>query len=423
MGIGGSGMSSAAAIAKAYGFKVSGCDLKLTGHSVDHLKNVDILAVTPAVFFQSAGHPELAEGRRRNILMTWQEFMGRYLHKDKFLICIAGTHGKSTTTTMIGLLLQAANLDPTVEVGATVPVWKSNHLIGKSKYFVSEADEFYNNFLHYHPNILIVTSLEMDHPDFFPTKSKLLNSFKKLILNLQPPKVLIIDTDFPWSNDLLKIINKDQIKVIKYSLNLITNTSLTSTKTAFSYQNNRYALSIPGRHNIANSLAIIELARYLKIRDKTTNRVLTNFNGIGRRMETIGQKRQIAIIDDYAVHPTAYTATLSALKQKCPRRRIWAIIEPHTFSRNLVLLPQFAHALDLANQVIISQIFASREKDPGNFSGADIATASKHSSARYIPNFDDITRTVKLEAKSKDVIIIFGAGNSHKLSRQILDSL
>ena len=439
MGIGGSGISAVAQIAYHQGFIVSGCDQQtdtpyitkvkklgipvFSGHDPKHLNGVDILAVSPAVFYQSAQHPELTKGQRKKILMTWQEFLGKYLHNDKFLICIAGTHGKSTTTTLAGLLLENAGLDPTVEVGATVPDWHSNIRLGKGKYFISEADEFYNNFLHYHPHILIITSLEMDHPDFFPTKSKLLNSFKKLVLNLQPPKILIINTNFSWSNDLLKVLNTNRTKVIKYDLGHVNEISQTPTKTTFTYLRRQYALSIPGKHNISNSLGVIQLGRVLKIPHRVIARTLKSFQGIGRRMEIVGQKRGVTVLDDYAVHPTAYFAALSALKQKYPHRRIWAIIEPHTFSRNQVLLPQFAHALDLADQVIISQIFASREKDPGNFSGADIATTTKHPHARYIPDFDNIAKTISLEAKSKDIVVIFGAGNSHQLSRQILDSL
>src|SRR3989344_8348914 len=202
MGVGGSGMSAVAQIAHAQGYEVSGCDLNLDtpyiskitnlishiyqGHSADHLKDIDILAVTPAVFFQSTHNPELTTAKSQGILMTWQEFMGNYLHKNKFLICVAGTHGKSTTTTMAGLLLEAAGFDPTVEVGATIPAWHSNVRIGQSKYFISEADEFYDNFSSYKSDVIILNNIEMDHPESFHTIGRLLQSFKNFIDNLKP---------------------------------------------------------------------------------------------------------------------------------------------------------------------------------------------------------------------------------------------
>lgn len=396
MGIGGSGMSAAAEIAKAYGFKVSGCDLKTGGHDVKHLKGIDILAVTPAVFFQSAQHPELAEGRRRNILMTWQEFMGKYLHKDKFLICIAGTHGKSTTTTMAGLLLEAARLDPTVEVGATVPVWHSNVRIGKSKYFISEADEYYHNFLHYYPNIIILNNIEMDHPEYFKSIENVLKTFQKFIDQTKPNGTLIYNTDSP----LIRKLNLPK-NSIAYSINEFPKD---------------LALKIPGDHNRANAMGIIKLAGLLRLLKTDYVKTLENFTGIGRRLEELGTINGVTVIDDYANHPTAFQANIKAIREKYPNREIWAVIEPHTFSRLRVLLSELPASLTLADHVIVSKVFASRETDPGDFSGADIAAVCH---GRYIPEFADIVQTVKKEVKKGDVVLVMGSGDSYKLARQI----
>jgi len=199
-------MSAAAAIAKAYGFEISGCDLKTGGHDVKHLEGIDILAVTPAAFFQSAHHPELVEGQKRGIVMTWQEFMGKYLHKDKKIICIAGAHGKSTTTALTGLLLETAGFDPTVELGAPVPAWKANFRVGQGKYFVSEADEYYHNFLNYHPQIIILTMIEMDHPEYFQTFDKILDAYKQFVELLPPDGTLIYNSSDPGNKKLIKIL-------------------------------------------------------------------------------------------------------------------------------------------------------------------------------------------------------------------------
>jgi len=398
-------MSAAAAIAKAYGFEISGCDLKTGGHDVKHLEGIDILAVTPAAFFQSAHHPELVEGQKRGIVMTWQEFMGKYLHKDKKIICIAGAHGKSTTTALTGLLLETAGFDPTVELGAPVPAWKANFRVGQGKYFVSEADEYYHNFLNYHPQIIILTMIEMDHPEYFQTFDKILDAYKQFVELLPPDGTLIYNSSDPGNKKLIKILRNEVIK-IPYSIS--------------DFPKN-LKLKIPGAHNRENAAAIIKLGEYLKIDHELTNHVLTNFDGIGRRLELLGEKRGIHIYDDYANHPTSYSAALQAVKEKYPQSNIWAVIEPHTFSRPKATLPDYPTAFKLAHQVIVSKIYASRETDPGDFSGADIAAATP--SSIYIPKFNDIALYLKSHVSSSDIILIMGSGDSSKLAHLILKTL
>lgn len=406
MGIGGSGMSAAAKIARAYGYEISGCDLKTGGHDAKHLQGVDILAVTPAVFFQSSQHPELKTAQRRGMVMTWQEFMGKYLHKGKQVICVAGAHGKSTTTALAGLLLEAAGQDPTVELGATVPAWNANFRVGRGKYFVSEADEYYHNFLNYHPQIIILTMIEMDHPEYFQTFDKILDAYKQFIELLPHNGVLIYNSSDPGIQKLLKTLDARRYTLIPYSIADFPP---------------GLQLQIPGTHNRLNAAAIIKLAEVLKIDHELTNQVLTNFSGIGRRLELLGQKRGIYVYDDYANHPTSYKAAIQAVKEKYPKSRLWAVIEPHTFSRPKATLPDYPAAFKLAHQVIISKIFASRETDPGDFTSQNIADSLKNS--LYIPEFPDIALYLKSHVSSSDIILVMGSGDSSKLSRQILKSL
>lgn len=415
-----------AQIAIAQGYEVSGCDiqtntpyldkLKSSGvqvkiyqnHDASHLDDVDILAVTPAVFFQSAQNSELQTAKQKNILMTWQEFMGKYLHIDKTVICIAGTHGKSTTTAMVGQLLEKAGLDPTVEVGATVPVWHSNVRVGRGKYFISEADEYYHNFLHYHPDIVILNNIEMDHPEYFKTFDNVLQAFVDFVKNIKPGGTLIYNSDSSGVQELL-------LKISKYNLDLkLVPFSLAKFPT-------NLTLEIPGNHNKSNAMGIIKLAEVLKINYELTIYELTNFGGIGRRLEELGTKNRITVIDDYANHPTAFAANILAVKEKYPNRRIWCVIEPHTFSRLRAVMSEIPKSLEKADAVIITKVFASREKDPGDFSGADIAKVIPHS--RYIPEFSDVVKTLVSETKPKDIVLVMGSGNSYKLSRQILETL
>jgi len=404
MGIAGSGMSAAAAIARSYGFEVSGCDLKTGGHDVSHLKDVAILAVTPAAFFQSAHHPELVAGQKRGLVMTWQAFMGKYLHKDKKVICVAGAHGKSTTTALTGLLLESAGLDPTVELGATIPAWNANFRIGKGEYFVSEADEYYHNFLNYHPQIIILTMIEMDHPEYFGTFDKVLDAYKQFVELLPPDGTLIYNSSDPGIQKLLGLLEPKAYNLIPYSL-------------ADFPQNLK--LQIPGVHNRLNATAIVKLAQLLKIDPLPT---LTSFTGIGRRLELLGEKHGIKVFDDYANHPTSYSATLQAVKEKYSDSRIWAVIEPHTFSRPKATLPDYPQAFTNAHQVIISKIFASRETDPGDFSGSDIAAALAPK-AKYIPEFPAISQYLISNIQSPDIILVMGSGDSSTLAHLILENL
>jgi UDP-N-acetylmuramate--alanine ligase len=410
MGIAGSGMSAVAQITKAYGYQVTGCDLKLAGHSVDHLKNVDLLLVTPAVFYQNNSHPEVAEARKRGILMTWQDFMGKYLHTDKFLICVAGTHGKSTTTALAGLLLEQAGLDPTVEVGATVKAWHNNVRLGKSQYFISEADEFHDNFATYRPDIAILTLIEYDHPEYFGSYDRMLESYLSFLRNLKSGGTIIYNADSPGCQQLISQLTTHSSQLIPYTIK--------------DFPKN-LSLSQPGDHNKSNALAILRLGNHLAIDNLTIYSVLQNFSGLERRLDLIGEKNGVKVYDDYANHPSSYQATLQALKEVHPNSNIIAVIEPHTFSRLRSLLSELPDAVKLADEIIVSKIFASREQDPGNFTGQNIVDALHHPNAKYIPEFSDIVNHVSSHVKSRahHVILVMGSGNSNHLARQIFASL
>lgn len=416
MGIGGSGMSAVAQIAKAYGYNVNGCDSApntpylshliksgievFPAHSVEHIQDIDLLAVSPAIFHQNNTHPEIEAARQKNILITWQDFLGKYLHQNKNLICIAGTHGKSTTTAMAGILLQHAQLDPTVEVGATVKAWNNNVLIGNGQWFISEADEYNDNFKSYHPDILILNNIEMDHPEYFQTEDNLLSHFQRLV---DRSKTIIFNSDSPLIHKL-----KLPSNAIPYSISMYPND---------------LNLSVPGIHNKSNALGILKLATLLNISPATAYSALLSFQGLTRRIDLIGESNLIKIYDDYANHPTAYKAVLSTLHDLYPNQNLIAIIEPHTFSRLRSVLPQLKDSISQATQVIFTKIYASREKDPGDFSSQNLVEASKHPNAIYIPESNDVISHLKQTLKPNDIVVVMGSGNSSMLANQILSSL
>ena len=389
IGVGGSGIYGVSKLAEQMGYEVTGCDLEgstayakniFKGHDASHLKDIDLVIVSPAVFYQNANHPEMIEAKNRGIVVTWQEFVGKYLSKGKKVIAVAGTHGKSTTTAMIGKILTDEGLDPTVITGANVPEWHGSVRFGSGKYFVIEADEFNNNFLHYHPEIAIVNNIEFDHPDFFKNEAEVKESFKKFVGTLIGPKILITEKDS---------------------------------------QNLKFKLKVLGEHNQKNANMAYLLGRKLGIAEDRIIKSLEGFTGIGRRMELISEKSGIKIFDDYAHHPTAIKTTIEGLRDAYPGSKIWVIDEPHGFARTHALLPKYKGVFKGADKVIIGPIFKARDKETFGITPESVAKISEHKNAVGLASFNQIKEIVSSEVKSGDIILVMGAGKSYLWARQL----
>ncbi len=453
-------MSAVALLAKHDGFEVSGCDLQAStpyldkckkagiklfvGHKKSHLKNIDVLAVTAAAFFQSQDQPEFIAGKKSGIMMQWQEFMAKYLHPGKQVISIAGTNGKSTTTALASLVLEEAGLDPSVMVGATMKKWGTNFRAGNSQYFVVESDEFFGNFLAYHPNTIILNNIEFDHPDYFKSFDHVLTTFKKFVKKLKGTRTLIFNQDDSGIKKLFTKLGKkylSSLDLIGYTLKarpiikvnnstrgLIQSTS--SKGTVFEAINpklklkNKFNLILPGEYNVSNALGVITLATTLGIKPKIINNIFRNFEGIGRRLDKIGQaKNKITIYDDYGHHPSAIKVTLDALHQRHPKQKIWAIIEPHGYSRTKAVLPLYKNAFAQATEVIIAPIFKSRDQHDFGVSSQSIVEISKHKKIQHLDSFEKIIAYVSKNIPTNTILVVFGAGNSYYLARDILSSL
>ena len=396
LGIGGSGTSAAAAIAQTQGFKVSGCDLNphneftkvfkseqlLTGHLPSHIGsgNVDILAVTPAIFSLDPNNPELMEAKKRNIpILTWQQFLGEYLIKDKFVIAVCGTHGKSTTTAMIAKLLNDADLDTTAELGAIVPWWKANYHVGKGKYFVVEADEFNDNFLHFKPDITVVTNIEMDHPEYFKDFKAVEKSFAK------------------FKSQSKKVIDKANTKLIEFKL------------------------KIPGEFNITNASLAFQVGLALGLDPKIIRKSLESYSGISRRFEYIGQYQGAKVYSDFGHHPTEIKVTIEAARQKFPNNRILLIFQPHMFSRTKALFDNFVEIFkDLpVDGIIILDIYPSREIDTGLINSEQLVKAINKNNVYYVKS-DSIKEELRQYSKPDDILFFMGAGDIDKMARDLL---
>ena len=413
MGIGGSGMSGVAKLARAAGFEVTGCDLESStayskhvfqGHDPKHLEGIDLLVISPAVIYQNSDNPEYLLGKKKDIVLTWQEFLGKYLLKDKRVICVAGTHGKSTTTAMVAKLLSDAGLDPSALVGANVLEWNGGARVGDGKYFVLEADEFNDNFLNYHPEIIILNNIEFDHPDYFGSERDVIESFRRFINNLIGMRILIVNGESLGIQKLLDSSNFKDVKIIKYFP---------------SKENLGFNLKIPGKHNIANALGVIRLAEVLGIKEETVRASLESFAGVGRRLELIADRGGIKVYDDYAHHPTAIAATLQALRSEYPKARIWAVDEPHGFARTRALLSFYQNAFKDADKVIIGPIFKARDKETFGITPGIVAKETKHDGAKGFGSFEEIKDLLAHNLRKGDVVLVMGAGKSYLWAREI----
>ncbi|MFA5933348.1 MAG: cyanophycin synthetase [Microgenomates group bacterium] len=421
LGIGGSGTSAVAKIAEAQGFKITGCDLDIDnefttgfkkdqlfiGHSPKHLENIDILAITPAIYSLNPDNPELLEAKKKGIeILTWQEFMGKYLEKGKFVIAVCGTHGKSTTTAMIGKILEDAGLDPTVELGAIVPEWGTNYRVGQSQYFVTEADEFNDNFLTSHPDITVVTTIEMDHPEYFKDFETYKGSFGKFLG--QTKEKIIANLSDKGVTEVLALHTGSHSRcvgtVINYSKILID-----------------FPLKIPGGFNILNASAAFQVGLALGIEPKIIKKSLEKFTGIGRRFEYLGETRGAKIYSDFGHHPTEIKLTLETARMEFPEKKITIIFQPHMFSRTKALFDDFVNVLKKApvDEIFILDIYPSREVDTGLVTSKQLVEAINETNVIYIPE-NKILEKVESEPEKYDILFFLGAGNTHNLAKELL---
>ncbi|MDF2520093.1 MAG: UDP-N-acetylmuramate--L-alanine ligase [Clostridia bacterium] len=457
MGIGGSGMAPVAIISKHLGYKVSGCDMSTdgyyigalienkieiqSGHSAEHLEDVDILAVSPAIFDLNPNHPEIVEARKRNILMTWQEFAGKYLHDNKTVIAISGTHGKSTTTVLMGATLEHGGFDPYVEAGTVYKPWGGGYKIGSSEYFVCEADEFNNNFLNFSPSIAIINNIEMDHPEFFRDFTQVKEAFKNFVQKLKAPKILVVNEESQGVREMLQeleeYITSNSIKTIGYYLKdrfdfpfsyeykgsiLSATAENTSFEVECSEWNDCFEIGVTGVHNVANSLGVLAASFALGMEKESLKKAFREFKGIARRSEFIGEVKGVKFFDDFAHHPTAISMMLDSFRMSYPDRKIWTVMEPHQISRLKLFMNEFAAALDKSDKVIITKIFVGREKFK-NLESLDmnllVNQIGTHK-AKYIEDFDSVADFIFEKTESGDIVVVFGAGESYKLTRKIV---
>ncbi len=447
IGIGGIGLSAIAEILLAKGYKVSGSDIKdseiiqnlrrdgatvYIGHNPSNISGCDTIVYTAAV---SEDNPELiAAGQAKIPTLSRAEMLGLIMGDYQYNIAVSGTHGKTTTTSMISLILEESQLDPTILVGGKLNHIGGNVKIGNSPFLVTEACEYMDSFLKLNPKIEVILNIDSDHLDYFKDIDHIVRSFQKFA-DLVPDSGFIVAYS---ANAFVKsIINNVSCKTVTfgfddssdYYANHINFNSegMPGFDVFFSDEVLCHIqLSIPGEHNINNSLAAIACCHTLGVSTEIIAKTLNSFEGTKRRFDIVGiTPENIKIVDDYAHHPEEIKATLNACK-KVPHNKLWCVFQPHTYTRTKALFKEFSEAFNLADGIIITDIYAAREKNIYQIGASDLVREIKENHPEkkdvyYISDFEDIADFIIRKTKSKDLAITMGAGDVYKVAERIME--
>lgn len=443
IGIGGISMSGLAEILLKEGFTVSGSDSRkspLTQQLEDKgaqifygqkagniIEGIECVVYTAAI---NRENPELIEAVARKIpMLTRAELLGQLMKNYETPIAVSGTHGKTTTTSMISHILLEGDLDPTISVGGILQAIGGNIRVGNSGTFITEACEYTNSFLNFYPKIGVILNIEEDHLDFFKDLEDIRHSFHQFAALLPPEGTLVINTDIQEYEDICKGLH---CSIVTYG---------TSPDSDYSAQNisydekgrvsfdlirrgqpsGRVVLSVTGDHNVSNALSSIATAELLGLTAETIQKGLLSFVGTDRRFEYKGSLDGITIVDDYAHHPTEIIATLKAAKHY-PHRRLWCVFQPHTYTRTKAFFHEFASALSHADHIILADIYAARETDTLGISSSDLAEEINKlgTDAHYFSSFDEIEGFLKKNCCSGDLLITMGAGDVVNIGENLL---
>lgn len=444
IGIGGISMSGLSEVLNRNGKEVYGSDQSLSpitdhlqalgikvfeGHDPSHIKDdIDLVVYTAAV---KEDNVEYMEAKNRGIkMMDRATLLGHIMDSYSVSIGVAGTHGKTTTTSMLSHVMLEGKLDPTISVGGILKGIGGNFRIGDSDYFITEACEYTNSYHKFFPNISIILNIEEDHLDFFKGYEDIEASFHRYMLNTKPGGTLILNDSIKNLDYLTKDLTVDYVTVGK------------KTDSDYSYANEsfdeqgfatfdlnhsgqyimRFSLKVTGYHNIENALATIAAGRLMGISYDEIQRGLLAFGGADRRFEYKGTYKDAVVIDDYAHHPTEIKTTLEATT-KIEHNDLWVVFQPHTYTRTKALYDEFVHALKDADHLIITDIYAAREKDPGDIHSRMLVESLGKSGKDivYIAEFEKIVDYLSEKLMPKDMLITMGAGTVTNIGPMLLD--
>ncbi len=442
IGIGGISMSAIAEVLLKHGYHVSGSDIKdsnileklrqhgaeiFIGHRTENIKDPDLIVYTAAV---KEDNCERQQAKKLGIHeIDRAEMLGLIMKKYKKAIAVAGSHGKTTTTSLLSLVLEYAKLDPTILVGGELDEIGGNIKIGESEHFITEACEYVESFLKFNPYIGIILNIDEDHLDYYRDINHIKDAFRSFAKLIPKEGFLIASQD---DANVREIYEGLECQIVTYGINEQSDfTAKNITFNASGYPSftveykgdiiGNFQLSIPGIHNVYNSLASISTAYILGISPEEITQHIGIFKGIHRRFDLLGEVKGAKVIDDYAHHPVEIKATLEAAKQY-PHKEIWCVFQPHTYTRTIALLKDFALSFHNADHVIITDIYAAREKDEGTVHSRQLAELiENHTDVSYIKDFDEIAEFIYDRVQPMDLIITMGAGDVYRIGDILLN--
>ena len=440
MGIGGAGLSAIARLLLERGERVSGSDLALSGfaqalmqagaavavgHRAANVAGADLVIASSAI---PEDNPELVAARRDGIpVLRRAEFLGELVEGYR-TVAVAGTHGKTTTAGMIAWILQQTGRSPSFIVGGELQNLGVNAGSGRGPHFVIEADEYDRTFLGLHPQLAVVTNVDHDHPDCYPTATDFQQAFEAFAAQVQ--ERLVLCADDPGAASLAP----EGPARTTYGIDPAADWRAEEIKTNQAGGTDFLVLSggataglarlrIPGLHNVRNALAALAVADLLGVPFNDSRAALTEFLGVGRRFQVLGEAGGVTVIDDYAHHPTEIRATLAAARQRYPEQTIWAVYQPHTYSRPKALLAELAGAFADADRVTVTEVYASREAPDPAFGGREIAQAIQHPQVEFVAQLEGAAEHILQRVQAGTALLTLSAGDGNLVGRLVLQGL
>jgi UDP-N-acetylmuramate--alanine ligase len=450
VGVGGIHMSAIAQVLLARGHTVSGSDLYLTplterleamgvtvsrGHDATHLGDAEMVAYTSAA---AEDNPELVEAHRRGLPTIKRAQMVARLMEGKRAIAVAGSHGKTTTSSLIAFMLWQAGRSPTFMLGGEMLNLDTNALPGDGPDFVVEADEFDAAFLNYHPDIALVTNVEPDHLDIYGSYQGLLDAFRQFLSQVKPDGYIVACGDDPALRAMLpQTVGGDvqlPVHVVSYGLysSAQWRAENISTKGVDGYTfvvkcgkrvYSTFETRLPGTHNVSNALGVIAVGSILGLPLEAVRRSVAEFQGVRRRFQGIGEAASVTVMDDYAHHPTEVRATLAAARQRFPGRRLVCLFQPHTYTRTRYLLDDFRTCFAECDVLLIAETYAAREEPSAGMSAEQLAPEIRQPPARYAGDLKQSAEAVAELLEPGDVFFTIGAGDVEKVGPMVLEAL
>ena len=450
IGISGAGLSAIAHVLMARGIQVSGSDrqesqrilnLTASGAKVFRRQAAENLTSLPAqerpdvVLISSAinhTNPERRAAQALGLPIVKRKAFLRPFLAGQDVIAVAGTHGKSTATAMIVQVLHTSGCDAGYIIGSDLPGYGNAHA-GTDRTFVIEADEYDHMFHGLTPTVAVVTNVEWDHPDCYPTPACFADAFRQFITQVPPEGCVVSCNDDPGAQTLHRERPNDGPHWLTYGLQTCSDVQARGTAgeaggfaAAVQWQGEHIGhlqLRVPGIHNLRNALAALTVTRYCGVPTAQILESLSQYTGIARRFERKGEVKGVTVVDDYAHHPTEVRATLAAARHRFGERRIWAVFQPHTFSRTRSMLHEMAMSFDSADTVLVTDIYAARETGDASLAAAEVVAASPHHSIRHSGSVEETSELLFAEVTAGDVVLTLGAGTSYRIGELLLERL